>query len=353
MTDTTRELHQPPPTQARRRSGRPKPIPFTYIPLEDQKEYYELSLNGAPSESEAMLGGLTGYYDTGGYIFGRYPSRLTHPDWRRFRDPDRYVFRTYNAYLAEQAAIVTHGTETLLASGYLDCLDPGWHRALQYLAAVRYHEAGALKLWQFVQYAAGSEPISYCGVEECGSRLISTHTLNRYALDLAGAIPGWNDDNALELWLEDGGPLAGAREYVEHELTIRDWAEGIIADAIVAAPLYYEPLLRFFAIDGAAHGDASTPTIVSSFTALAERRTRWAKEFVKLALTVDENRPLIEEWVGQWAARGEAALEALAPLYGAVSRPVLDAAAERARARAAFDSVMDELGIATLSGVTS
>ena len=66
MTETTRGLHQPPPPQARRRSGRPKPIPFTYIPPEDQKEYYELSLNGAPTEAEAMLGGLTGYYDTGG-----------------------------------------------------------------------------------------------------------------------------------------------------------------------------------------------------------------------------------------------------------------------------------------------
>ena len=353
MTETTRGLHQPPPPQARRRSGRPKPIPFTYIPPEDQKEYYELSLNGAPTEAEAMLGGLTGYYDTGGYIFGRYPSSLTHPNWRRFRDPDRYVFRTYNAYLAEQAAIVTHGTETILSTGYLDCLDPGWHRALQYLAAFRYHEAGALKLWQFVQYAAGSEPISYCGVEECGSRLISTHTLNRYALDLAGAIPGWNDDNALELWLEDGGPLAGAREYVEHELTVRDWAEGIIADAVVAAPLYYEPLLRFFAINGAAHGDASTPTIVSSFTALAERRTRWAKDFVRLALEVEENRPLIEGWVAEWSARAVTALEALAPLYGAVTRPVLDPGAEAERARAAYGAVVEGLGIGSRSEVAS
>jgi hypothetical protein len=337
----------------RRRSGRPKPIPFTYLPPGDQKEYYELSLNGAPTEAEAMLGGLTGYYDTGGYIFGRYPSRLSHPDWRRFRDPDRYVFRTYNAYLAEQAAIVTHGTETLLSSGYLDCLDPGWHRALQYLAAFRYHEAGALKLWQFVQYAAGSEPISYCGVEECGSRLITTHTINRYALDLAAAIPGWNDDNALDLWLEDGGPLSGAREFVEHELTIRDWAEGIVADAIVAAPLYYEPLLRFFAINSAANGDASTPTIVSSFTALAERRTRWARDFVTLALEVDGNRPLIEEWVAQWASRGEAALEALAPLYGAVTRPVLDPGAEAERARLAYGALVDDLGIGSRLGVTS
>ena len=39
----------------RRRSGRPKPIPFTYIPLEDQKEYYELTLNGSPSESEVGI----------------------------------------------------------------------------------------------------------------------------------------------------------------------------------------------------------------------------------------------------------------------------------------------------------
>jgi methane monooxygenase component A beta chain/propane monooxygenase small subunit len=336
----------------RRRSGRPKPIPFTYIPLEDQKEYYELSLNGSPSESEAMLGGLTGFYDTGGYIFGRYPSRLVHPNWRQFRDPDRYTFRSYNNYLAEQAAIVTHGTETLLATGYLECMDPGWQEALSYLAAFRFHEAGALKLWQFVQYAAASEPISYCGVEECGSRLISVHTLNRYALDLAHALPGWNDDNALELWLEDGGALAGAREYVEHELTIRDWAEGILVDAVVAGPLYYEPILRFFAINGAAHGDVSTPTIVSSFTALAERRLRWAKEFVRLALEVEENRPVIEEWLGQWTPRAEAALDALGPLYERVPNPVLKAGVEADRARSAYDAVVEELGLGTLTGVT-
>jgi hypothetical protein len=350
MTET-REIHPPPPTQTRRRSGRPKPIPFTYISPENQKEYYEVTLNGAPSETEAMLGGLTGYYDTGGYIFSRYPSRLEHPNWRQFRDPDRYWFRTYNSYLAEQAAIVTHGTETLLSTGYLDCLDPGWHKALQYLAAFRYHEAGALKLWQFVQYAASGEPISYCGVEECGSRLISTHTINRYALDLAGALPGWNDDNALDLWTEDGGPLSGAREYVEHELTIRDWAEGILADAIVAGPLYYEPVLRFFAINGAAHGDASTPTIVSAFTGLAERRLRWAKDWVKLALEVDANRPVIEEWIGQWTPRAEAALGALAPLYASIPHPVLDPAAERDRARAAYGAVVDEIGLRVASEV--
>ena len=343
----------PQPPGTRRRSGRPKPIPFTYIPAEDQKEYYEVSLGGAPTESEAMLGGLTGYYDTGGYIFSRYPSRLEHPNWRKFRDPDRYWFRTYNAYLAEQAAIVTHGTETLLSGGYLDALDPGWHRGLQYLAAFRYHEAGALKLWQFVQYASGSEPISYCGVEECGSRLITTHTINRYALDLASAVPGWNDDNALALWTEDGGPLAGAREYVEHELCVRDWAEGIIADAIVAPTLYYEPILRFFAITGAAHGDAGTPTIVSAFTGLAERRLRWARDFVKLALEVDANRPVIEEWLAGWSARASVALDGLAPLYGAVPRPVLDPVAEAARARAAYAAVLAELGLATPTEVAS
>src|SRR2546421_12053003 len=98
MTET-REFHQPSPPQTRRRSGRPKPIPFTYIPLEDQKEYYELSLNGAPSESEAMLGGLTGYYDTGGDIFCPGPSRLTPPPRRPVRAPPPSAFRTSNASL--------------------------------------------------------------------------------------------------------------------------------------------------------------------------------------------------------------------------------------------------------------
>ncbi|HMC04648.1 MAG TPA: hypothetical protein VKJ83_04170 [Actinomycetota bacterium] len=334
----------------RRRAGRPKPIPFTYLSPEEQKEYYELTLNAAPTEAEALNGSLNGYHDTGGYVFGRYPSKLTHPDWRNFRDPDRYTFRTYNRYLAQQATIVTHGTETLLASGFLEAMEPSWQQALQYVAAFRYHESGATRLWQWVQYAAGSEPISYCGVEECASRLITTHTINRYALDLAANLPGWNDDNALELWLEDGGPLAGAREYVEHELTIRDWAEGIIVDAFVAVPLYYEPLLRFFAINGAAHGDASTATIISAFTALAERRLRWGQEFVRLALEEPANHELISQWLGTWVPRAEAALESLAPIYERISRPVLKPGAELERARAQFDSVAGEVGLADLIG---
>ena len=68
---------------------------------------------------------------------------------------------------------------------------------------------------------------------------------------------------------------------------------------------------------------------------------------------MEENRPLIEEWIGQWAARAEAARESLVPLYGEVSRPVLDADAERARSRAAFDAVLEECGIGTLEGVGS
>jgi hypothetical protein len=334
----------------KRRAGRAKPIPFTHIPADEQKEYYEVSLNGAPTEEEAILGGLTGWYDTGGYVFSRYPSKLTSPNWRRYRDPDKHTFRSYNTYLAEMSAIITHGTETLLASGYLDCLDPGWQEALRYLAAWRYHEAGALKLWQVVQFMAEAEPISYCGVEECGSRLLAVHTINRYALDLAEAIPGWNDDNAMELWTQD--PVyTGAREFVEHELTIRDWCEGILADAVIAPTLYYEPVLRFFAINGVVHGDASTPTIVGCFTALSQRRLRWAKDWAAFALKEESNRPIIGEWMSIWEPRAEAALESLAPLYDRLPRPALKASAEAERARANYRAVVDELGLGDLSGV--
>ena len=123
MTETT--------GTTRRRTGRPKPIPFTYLAPEEQKEYYELSLMAAPTEAEALNGSLNGFFDTGGYIFSRFPSKLTHPDWRKFRDPDRYTFRTYNRYLAQQATIITHATETLLASGFLEAMDPSWQPALQ------------------------------------------------------------------------------------------------------------------------------------------------------------------------------------------------------------------------------
>lgn len=69
----------------KRRAGRAKPMPFTYLPPDRQKEYYELSLNAAPTETEALNGSLNGYSDTGGYIFSHCPSAMTHPDWRSAR----------------------------------------------------------------------------------------------------------------------------------------------------------------------------------------------------------------------------------------------------------------------------
>ncbi|MGH9022157.1 MAG: hypothetical protein ACRDV9_03515 [Acidimicrobiia bacterium] len=327
-----------------RRRGRAKPIPFLHIPEDEQREYNEVSLNGAPTEEEATLGALAGYYDTGGYVFSRYPSKLTHPNWREFKDPDKYWFRTYNRYLANQAMIITHGTETLLSTGFLEFLDPGWQDALRYLAAFRFHEAGALRLWQVTQYMAASETISYCAVEECGSRLLAVHSINRYALDLTAAVDGWDDENAKDLWVDD--PVyTGVREYVEHELTIRDWGEAVLADAVVAVTLYYEPILRFFAVNGAAHGDVSTPTIVSSFTDMAERRLRWGKALIAFALSQEPNRPVLEEWLARWEPRAEAALESLAPLYEGLPRPVLKYSAEADRARASYQSTLEELGL--------
>ena len=70
-------------------------------------------------------------------------------------------------------------------------------------------------------------------------------------------------------------------------------------------------------------------------------------------LEVEENRPLIEGWVAEWSARAVTALEALAPLYGAVTRPVLDPGAEAERARAAYGAVVEGLGIGSRSEVAS
>lgn len=330
----------------RRRGGRPKPIPFLHLGPDDQKEYAEVTFNGAPTEAEAQLGALAGYDDTGGYVWSRYPSRLACENWRGFRDPDKYWFRSYNRYLSELSKGITSGTQTLLANGFCESADPAWQEALRHFAVLRFHEAGSCKLWQMNQHMAGSESICYCSIEECGSRLLGIHAVNRYALQLAAALPGWNDDDAMARWV--GDPVwRGVREYVEGELAVRDWAEAILVDAVIAPSLYYDPLLRFFGMNAAAHGDPATPVLVSALSALSERRLRWGKAWAAFALGTDaSNRAILTGWLDAWTPRAEAALAALAPLYERLPRAVLRHGPETERARAAHQQVLAELTLA-------
>lgn len=329
----------------KRRSGRPKRPDFQYLGPDEQQEYRQVSLIGSPRPDEVLVGALSGWYDTGGYLCSRYQTRLTHPDWRQFSDPDRLVFRSYIAELTRHGEQVARGARQLLDGGYLDQVDASWREVLQYLSALRYLEGGASRVWQLAQTMAGSDPIHFCAVEEAGNRMMASHALNHYTLDLAEVLDGWNDDDAGLLWLEDPA-LAGMREYMEQELVLRDWAEIVVADGLVAPVLYLLPALRSFGINAGANGDPVTPLVISVLTAMGERRLRWATALMEMALTVPDNRPVITEWLETWGRRGLAALQGFAAVTTRPAHAPLRPSDEVSLAISRFEDVLGRLGVA-------
>ena len=197
---------------------------------------------------------------------------------------------------------------------------------------------------------AGGATTGGCGpsadASTAGSRFFNSHTLNRFGLDLSETLAGWDDDNAKALWV--GDPLlSGARELIETEFLLRDWGEIIVADTIVGVPLYYEPILRFFAVTAGLHGDSVTPAVAGGMLAQAEREYRWARELLRVALEVDANRPIIEEWLERWVPLALTAHQRLSPLYQQVTRGPLRYESEQTRANGRAAATLSELGLST------
>lgn len=329
-------------TARKRRSTAPS---YVHLGPGDNKEYVEITVGPTPRSADCLIGPLTAFPD-GTYFFDHWPTRLEHPDWRSFRDPDRVWFRTYITELDERSSNFTDAWESAVRSDGLEYIEPSWLGTLHYLAALRYQEFGAAQVWQLAQTMSPSETVANCCLEQAGSRFFNSHAINRFALDLSDTLAGWDDEDAKHLWVSDP-ILAGGRELIEAEFLLRDWGEIIVADTLVSVPLYYEPVLRFFAVAAGLHGDTVTPVLAGGMLAAAERESRWAKELLRVALEVDANRPIIEEWVERWAPVARSAYDAFVPLYGAVSRSSLQPEREAARALGRASTTLADLGLST------
>lgn len=332
---------------AKGRERRSAKSSYVHLAPGDNKEYVEITIGATPQAADCLLGPLTAFPD-GTYFFDRWPTRLEHPDWRSFRDPDRLWFRPYAAELDERATNFGDAWRAAVHTDALEYIDQSWLEALHYLAALRYQEFGAAQVWQLAQTMSASETVANCCLEQAGSRFFNSHTLNRFALDLTETLAGWDDDNAKDLWVADP-MLSGARELIETEFLLRDWGEITVADTLVAVPLYYEPILRFFAVTAGRHGDSVTPVVAGGMLAQAEREYRWARELVRVALEVDANRPIIEEWLERWVPLARAAHSRLAPLYQQVGAGSLRYDAEQTRATGRAAATLTELGLSTAS----
>jgi propane monooxygenase small subunit len=140
-----------------------------------------------------------------------------------------------------------------------------------------------------------------------------------YGMDLAEALPGFDNQVGKQCWLDDPA-WAPTRENVEIITTTPDWAEQVFATNLVLEPLVLEPfrsglVMRYSAV----HGDFITPVIVGMAEWDYERHLRASVELYDMLATDPEygdgNRSVMSGWLQKYLPLSVEAARQLQPIW--------------------------------------
>jgi Methane/Phenol/Alkene Hydroxylase len=250
-------------------------------------------------------------------------TRLVHPHWWDYRDPNQHWQRTYVRMQAEQERSIQRITEDAASAGAFADMDPGWLRDVV---------AGHYRIWSFLEYAlfrafavASREALSdTLGNVLCFQgfdHMRHAQAVVLHLMALEENVEGFRDQGAKERWLTDAvyQPIRALAERLM--LSTDDWAELPVAVNLVLAPILGEVALsQLVRRTGPFSGDPVTPFIVS--TTERDRRRNLASTEELVRMVTDErveghaaNRDVIREWVERWTPEVLEATRALRPVF--------------------------------------
>lgn len=282
----------------------------------------------------------------------RESTALVHPNWFAFRDPASHWQRTYVRMQAEQERAIARSAEDAAAHGVFDEFDPVWTREIlgRHYRAWSYAEYGLFRAFAVAQREALSDTVGNALCFEAFDRMRHAQGIVLHLLELEDHIPGFVDDGAKAVWLEDPR-YQRTRQLVEELVACNDWGELAVVTNLVFDPILTEisisQLVRRF---GPFHGDPVTAHLVGTTERDRRRNLAWTQEFVRMVTGDDvpeqaANRSTIEGWVASWTPRVEEAAKALADVYEVPPLQVArfdDVLAHALRAQA---SLVAELGL--------
>lgn len=297
---------------------------FTYVPSRRRRlsEYEAVTCFTQP-DIEA--------YDQQGWLLrdasGRPPwvresTSLVHPNWFSFRDPASHWQRTYVRMQAEQERGIARSAEDAAAHGVFGEFDPVWTREIlgRHYRAWSYAEYGLFRAFAVAQREALSDTVGNALCFEAFDRMRHAQAIVLHLLELEDHIPGFVDDGAKAVWLEDPG-YQRTRQLVEELVACNDWAELAIVTNLVFDPILTEisisQLVRRF---GPFHGDPVTAHLIGTTERDRRRNLAWTRAFVQMVTAEDvpqrvSNKEIIEGWVASWTPRVEEAASALSDVY--------------------------------------
>jgi methane monooxygenase component A beta chain/propane monooxygenase small subunit len=327
---------------------------FTYVPSRRRRlsEYEAVTCFTQP-DIEA--------YDRQGWLLrdatGRPPwvresTALVHPDWFAFRDPAAHWQRTYVRMQAEQERAIERAAEDAALEGVFGEFDPVWVREIlgRHYRAWSYAEYGLFKAFAVAQREALSDTLGNVLCFEAFDRMRHAQCIVLHLLELEDHIPGFVDDGAKAVWLEDPR-YQPTRRLVEELIAGNDWGELAVVTNLVFDPVLTElavsQLVRRFS---PFHGDPLTAHLIGTTERDRRRNLAWTREFVRM-VTADgvperaANRALIADWLTYWTPRVEEAAEALAEVYDVPPLQVCRFDDALASARRRQSGIVSDLGL--------
>lgn len=244
------------------------------------------------------------------YAKYRNGSRLAHPDWDEFRDPEEIVYRTYNMMQDGQETYVENLLNEFATRDHDAGFDGDWVRTL-----ARLYTPGRF-LFHTVQMAsaylgqmAPASTISNCAFFQVADALRAvSHTAYR-TRELANRYPTAGFAQKERDHWENDAAWQGFRELMERLLATYDWGEAFVALQLVAKPAIDECLLRSLGNAGRANGDTLLGMLSDAQLRDSDRSRRWTAALVAHALQNVPNRAVIAEFVDKWRPLGVRAAE--------------------------------------------
>ena len=300
----TNEVLKPLKTWSHLAGNRRRPSEYEIVSV--NLHYSKTAMNDRPPFELSPEVGMNLWY-------GRYrdQTKLQHPDWNAFRDPEEITYRAYN--------ILQDGQETYVEGLFNEfderehdvALAPAWLAVLNRCYTPARYAFHALQMASaYVGQVAPSSTITNCAYFQAADclRLLS-HTAYR-TRELANRFPSTGfAANELAAW-EGDACWQGFRELLERVLTVFDWSEAFVAVCLVAKPMVEECLLRRLGAAGRRNDDILLGMLTDAQLRDTDRARRWTSALAKFLMTVDGNRALMQGWVDKWMPLAEKAARA-------------------------------------------
>jgi len=240
----------------------------------------------------------------------RTDSRLQHPDWDAFRDPDGIVYRTYCTERDKDEDYIDGLVSQFSDMGHDAKLSPAWAAQLgaQY-TPLRYLLHTTQMASAYLVTMSQASTVANCFVFQMGDQFRWMSRVAYRTAELRKSRPDEGFGAAERGHWENDAAWQGLRELMERVLATYDYGEAIVALNRVALPAIDE-VIRELGARAAAAGDTLTQLLAEAQLADSQRRERWSEALMTFLETEPENKAYIAESTERWSPLAERARQA-------------------------------------------